>query len=370
MKFRLFNKYTLPADFQIRIFIFGFLLLMAMNYLNFSLFGRNELLLGLGRLLSSVILLYLILDHQRIQTIIISFLFLALLAFGLSGFDSLIYINIIFIMAFVIASRKIPIKNLIDYCYFICIFSVLIVMISMQLGLTSNSLDEVGDRSRATFGFANTNGFSSLIGATVMLALLRAQWIKASFFYYAFLLLITYYFYSETDNRTLLLSILLYVIVNLFFFMIKSKLVLKFFSFLAVIIPMIIVIMLPYILTIAPAIDFLLSFRISYAVRYMSGFPDWALFFGGPSYGSHATDMGLVLILYNFGAIFVTITMFYLFRCLQIAINLKQHNTCAFLITFWVMGISESAILRPETIIGLVFWLLLLRPKDILSFKS
>ena len=98
MSLHLYNENRTYVGRHISICVFGFLLLMAFNYLNFNLYGRNDLLLAAGRILSSLMLVYLILNHPRMQISSLGFLYLAFLAFILGESKSLIPINVIFII--------------------------------------------------------------------------------------------------------------------------------------------------------------------------------------------------------------------------------------------------------------------------------
>ena len=342
-----------------------FLLIMAINYLNFNLYGRIELFLIAGRGLSAIILAYLIIRRPMIKRSELGFLFLAFLALILGKFNNLIAINVIFIIGFVIASKSISIEKLVDYCFFVCCFSVFLVFLSLQLGITENTLDIAGGRSRRTFGFANTNAFSGLIYATVLLALIRIRQVNQPMIYGMSLLLFIYYIYVETDSRTLLASTFIYCLIYVGFLTVKSKYLLRFLAFVAIVTPILLVNILPFLINTIPSLDILLSFRGSYAVNYMSGFPDFAIFFGGATSSSSKTDMGLVLLQSSFGIFFTVSAMVFSYISLRKSIDLRMPNIFAFITSFWFYSLSESAIVRPEAIIGLVFWVLIIRSSEL-----
>ena len=349
-----------------------FMLFMAINYLNFNLFGRNEIILVSSRVFCVLILMYMFARAPAFTKSELIFLFLGVLSIILGAFKNIMAVNVVFIVLFAVASKRVPIKHLIDNFFVVLCVMLGIVFLSLLFGITQNSLDNisVSHRARWNFGFANVNSFVSIVYGASILALFRLSRKKASLVYYLSIFSFIYYVFLKTDTRSIVLGIFLYCLIYLCFLVIKSNLLLKILALAGLILPVVFINSLSEIISSFPIVDLLLSFRGSYALMYMSGLPDWYIFFGGVTSSIKNTDMGLVILQSSLGFLFLGYLMMHTFWALSRSIQFRLPNIYAFILSFWAYGLAESSILRPETIIGLVFWVLVMRSSDYQSVKK
>ena len=357
---------------RLRYSVLIFLSCMALNYLNYNVFGRQETILLLSRLFAILILIYMLARAPVFTKNELVFLCLSALSFIVSAFENLLAVNVFFLLLFVVATKRVPIQRLVDNFFYILCATIAVVFLLLLFGILENKLDStvIGDRIRWRFGFLNVNAFGALVYSIVLLALFRLNIKKASLAYYFLTFSFFCYMYLQTGSRTLGFGIVMYCLIYLCFLGVKSNLLLKILALVGLILPVIFINNLPQIISFVPIVDRLLSYRGTYAVMYMSGLQDWYIFLGGVSSSGKNTDMGLVLIQSSLGFLFLVYLMIQTYLALSKSIKLRLPNIYAFILSFWVCGLSESPIIRPESIIGLVFWVLVIRSNEFQSAKK
>lgn len=104
-------------------------------------------------------------------------------------------------------------------------------------------------------------------------------------------------------------------------------------------------------------LDIVTSYRLSIITNYIHS-NSWLNFiFGGTQIAD--IDNGLLLILYSLGMFFSIYILIQIFRATHIAYRAKNIREIAFITSFLVYNTVESAIIRPEILITIVFWIII-----------
>jgi hypothetical protein len=353
--------------------LFLVLALMMINYMSINLLMYGDSFLNISR---SIIIFLLVVCFSRKPVISrqeLTLLFFSVVGIIVGEFRSPIGINIIFITLFTIAMKKFTINKFSHYSLFLVTFAIIFCIGGLNLGFIENKIDTTaaliglesfGDRNRSTFGFTNVNAFSALISSFIFLLLI--SWKKNTSIKYLFCTWIVYFFYKETDSRTVVISIMFYFIFIIYYkFAFKYKKFLNLSALFFLLIPVIITLMSNFLLEKLPFFDILLSFRISYVASLFGGmtFINWLV--GGYSPVSNITvDNSFALILCSMGLPFLIYLIWITSIRLNECILKNEAEIYAFILAFWYYSFSESNMVRPEMLVGIIFWLFVLRTKE------
>lgn len=361
---------------KIHSFDFVFFLalaLMIINYLSINLLRFGDIFLLLSRI-SIVFLLFLcFLRKPTIRKRELLLLFFAITGQVAGGLNNPVGINIIFIIIFIISLKTFSINYFARLGVFLIFCTILFTLIFIYFGIIENKVDTVAaiesygppqDRERSTFGFTNVNAFSALVSSFVFLLLYI--WRTSLLIKYLFSAFVLYFFYLATDSRTMLASGLLYLVfILLFKITIRSKNFLRKVSLILLLLPIMLTVFTDLIASKFQLLDILLSFRFSYSAILLGKmtFLNWIA--GGLSPGADVTvDNSFTLILSSMGLPFLIFLVVLTYKRLKECILSRNIEVYSFIMAFWFFSFSESSLVRPEMIIGILFWLLVVRSHD------
>lgn len=339
------------------------LMLLAANYLIINLFKLDNSMLIYGRAAVVILLLFLFSTKPsvyKVELLLIVASFIAVLI-GFPG--NSIAVNIFFLLFFVICIKNVQLEKVINYGILALALSLALTFLLLYLGVIKNTIDVVDGRERAGFGFSNTNAFASLVYSFIVLVFYK--WRRNTMAKYIVFFAIAYITFLYTDNRTLLTSISILALAHALFRLLAPGNLLKFISAFLLLLPIVLTQLSGYILGEFPIIDVLLSYRLSFSVDFINKMSGINYILGGLSPGnSNTIDNSFLLIQASVGTPFLLFTMWLTFKKISDCIVKKQAEVYALILSIWYFSFSESSIVRPEAIIGLVFWLLIFRPLD------
>lgn len=333
------------------------------GYIGINVFRLESSAVNIIRMISAIPMALLIsikIDSYSIARP--ALIFLSISALGVSG--SSISLNVIYIILFVSAFRSIPFPTLTKLSSQALGLAVVVSLAFSVLGITENSVDVSSSfledsedhRVRFTFGYRNVNALTALISAFCMLVMLRG---KQKIARYIFSGAISYIFYIYTDSRTLIASVALFAIFSIYFNLLKTRRKMLIGSTVLIsIIPLAYSIFSSEILNYMPLLDLILSKRLSLGSSYLEGLSPLEKVIGGAApVGDLTIDNAILLVI---GAVGLPAT-FYLFikvtQALKECIVNNDHRLYAFLLSFWLLSVTESSLVRPESIICLPFWI-------------
>ena len=275
-----------------------------------------------------------------------------------------ISLNIVYIILFISTFRSIPFLTLTKLSSQVLGLAIAASLAFVAFGITENVVDvstsfmedSAAQRERFTFGYRNVNAFTALVSSYCMLIMLQGNNAVAR---YLFAGSISCAFYLYTDSRTLIASTALFFFLS-FFFNLSSRFpkTLLAVSTLLAISPLAYSILSSTILNHMPMLDLFLSNRLSLGSSYIEGFTPLEKIIGGAAPSDELTIDNAVLLV--IGAIGVPATFYLLFKitqALKYCIANHDHRLYAFILSSWLLSVSESSLVRPESIICLSFWL-------------
>lgn len=343
------------------IWIFLLFLLLCLNYIAVNIFGANPFWVNFARTVFLGILLaggWAQLKAINRHVLIVSLFCCSPLILG--GPGNTIAINIVFTILFVQCTQHVDKKTIIKCGFWALSLSLLIVILLLELGISTNSIESIGDRERKTFGFSNTNAFSSLVYSFILTFILF--WQKSSLVKYTTVALTSILIYLMTNNRSILIATALFFCARGILAIVSSRLLLNALLIPSLILPIGLTQISAYIVSHYPVIDILLSMRPSFSSQFIGTLPFYSYFLGGISPTPTATiDNSFLLIQASMGMPFLLILTWKTYTCMWHYINLRLLDVCAVILSFWFFCFSESNMVRPETTFGLVFWALLLQ---------
>jgi hypothetical protein len=111
-----------------------------------------------------------------------------------------------------------------------------------------------------------------------------------------------------------------------------------------------------------PLIDLAFSGRFSFISAYLSEMPAYRILIGGMEPPASLTiDNSFALIVGAMGIPFLIYVAFRLFLVVKICSDVGDYRMYAFMLSFWLYSFSESNMLRPESLICFVFWIIIFK---------
>lgn len=339
-------------------FVFAALLLLIVNYLAFNLFGISGAVLAVNRI-AVILMLCVVLAKRPVVSGTTLFLMTACLGgVLLGGGGNNIALNIVFIVFFAISLRHVSLHLVVKYSWWVLLASLLISFAMLYAGITQNVVDAAGQRERATFGFSNVNAFTTLLYSFFTIAMFKSP--ARPLVKYLVCAGFSYLAYIYTDTRTLIASISVFILAHGLFAALHRRALLKYLSGSLLLLPVVFTQLSVYIAENYPLLDFLLSFRPSYNAFLIKSMSFYNHLFGGVSPAEGNTiDNSFLLVHASVGLPFLLFVTWLAYKKLVDSINAREPATYAFILSFWYFSYSESSLVRPESIIGLVFWLLI-----------
>lgn len=328
--------------------------ILVINYVLINAVSPGLFFVKLSRVLVVLLLLpaiFLRRSFSQDELILVALLVPPLL---IGGEDNSIARNVFFMALFLFSYRKTGI-DLAARGTTVLFLALLAVFILLSLGVIENSIDTSGGRERATYGFSNTNAFSSLVFS--FLILLMCSWRKAAWLKYLIFAGFVALVWSTTDNRALVVAGALYFVFRIFVEVIARSPFSIAITFFILSFPILFTLGSTYIATEIPSLDIALSFRPSFSSQYLGDLPWYSFLFGGISPNSSFTiDNSFLLLLSSMGVPVLLLLFWKTFTVLLQSILDKNFDLYAVILSIWFYCYSESSLVRPELIVGMVFF--------------
>ena len=348
-----------------KFLILLFQLTLIASYLSVNLFNIDPFFILTTRLFSALIMISIFISNWKdgFRPKSIDVFTLCFLMIG--SVFSFVSLNLLFIFGFVFTVRNVNFDYIINATVLSLGSSVLFIFGLLYFGIIENSIEKIGSasdseliRDRATAGFNNVNAFSGLVIAFLFVLLLRK---KSKWMANIFALIISIATFQYTDSRTVIYSTLIFQFFLCSSYILSRKPQFQYlFSVACILTPVFITVFAAYFNQFLPMLDVLLSYRLLYVAAFLTEIPWFSWVIGGASPPVDITvDNSFALLLGALGVpvfiIFIHRTLNFMHSCIQ----LKEYRIYAFVVSFWFLIFSESHLVRPETLIALIFWLAL-----------
>lgn len=350
------------------------LILLALGYLSVNLLSINSEVIYFIRITATTLILINLINnnyiflHQKSDILI----------FGLMSIISIttsqIALNMLFIWIFVLFSKNLELELITRQTKYTMGLAIAFSLTLLALGATENQIDSTGSiigdptevRNRNTFGYKNVNSFATLLTGFCLLLILQS---KKYFFSSITTFIILYIFYLSTDSRAMVLCVFLFFLILLTLsFLSKYPFLIKSLILFLAALPITLTILSSQIASTFPFIDLLISHRLFFTAEYFSSLPIHSWIIGGTDPTDTQTiDNSFALLIGTMGIPFVLLTTFNLYKFSVICFYAKETKLMAFLLCFWIYSFIESNLIRPETLICLVFWIFLFNGKTFLK---
>jgi hypothetical protein len=345
-------------------FALAIFFILSANYFLMNMFGVDKDLILINRWICFFgIFVVALLKLGRSSSLLYLFLFL----FGFLSLNNPVALGFSFSILFSLAFSDLNSIDLIKIQFRTLGFILFIWLLSYSLGLLQNELfvdhyaamiDETKqERLRYSLGFSNPNQAASIMTSFVLLGLAASAYKVMPIMFY---LTVAILGYLITDSRSAILAPILFVLFKYFINLLSTYNARKWFTLIVVFTPFLATLFSYYIVYYCPIVDVLFSYRLIRVANYFSEFSSLNLLFGGAPLPSVAIDNSFALIM-SLGGIALSLFVIY-FTCVGLlnCIKYKRQNIYAFIASFWVYSFFESSLLRPELLIGLTFWHLLI----------
>ena len=344
------------------------LCLLMLGYLAFNLWEFSTLAITLIRasaLVGIVVLLAVSLPAKAMGAPILAIGIVALMGVPTSG----ISLGILFLCLSVLAFRKLPVEFIANSSA--CVLGIALAMsvllvhfgiVANEADITASALDLGGEiRSRMTFGYRNVNAFAGIATGFCLLVMITGRQTIAR---YAIALIVSYALYIDTNSRAMLMATLSFIAFTVIFLLTpKSPRFLKAFAGLTLITPFLLTILASLVVSEAPLLDLVLSGRLNFVSMFFSEIPFYRFLIGGAEPSSGTTvDNSLALVVGAIGMPLLIYLTYITYQRVCRCVNEAEFRVYSFLLAFWLYSFTESSMLRPESIVCIVFWVLVLRP--------
>lgn len=345
-----------------KLILVSVLMLLLGSYLGVNLLDFELMTLSLLRLSALGLLLFLIFSNNiNSFKLKLSYVFaLGLILIG--SLTSSIALNLLFIFLFVYAVRKAGKKQIISTATVVLGFGVFLSLLLLYFNVTKNIMDvaesasDIGMlRERMTFGFKNVNAFSSMLVIFLVLCMVGERFVIMRYILASLLACVFYYY---TDSRTLM-----FTVICILFFLITFKIfhfrkqVLFFITLPFIIFPVLLTLFAPLVIDTSPIVDLILSGRLSYVRQYLVEWSSWNYIFGGAEPLPVTTvDNSFALLLGAIGLPIFSLFLYKFLHLIKMYIECSELKEYSLMMGVWVLSFSESVLVRPDTIVPLVFW--------------
>ncbi len=344
------------------------LCLLMLGYLAFNLWDLPAAAITLIRacaLVGIVALLPVSFPAKAIGAPVLAIGIVALMGVPTSG----ISLGILFLCLTVLAFRKLPVEFIANSSACVLGAALAVSVLLVYFGIVANEEDVTGSalelggeiRSRMTFGYRNVNAFTGIASSFCLIIMMTGRQVIAR---YVFALLVSYALYMLTDSRAMLTATLSFIALTFIFLLARHRP--RFLTALAgliLITPLLLSILASLVLSEAPLLDLVLSGRLSFVSMFFAEMPTYRFLIGGAEPSSGTTvDNAFALAAGAIGVPLVIYLAHITYRRVRRCVEEADFRVYSFLLAFWLYSFSESSMLRPETIICIVFWILVLRP--------
>lgn len=354
----------------------GVLFLLMMGYIGVNLLEfTQEAILAFRLCAGLLILLMLVLDRTTLDVNIFYIMAFAISGFGVVG--SSISLNILFVCLYVLATRSISFEFMANSAMIILGAVILGTLLFLYYGVTEN-IEDIGGfagdnaeefRVRMTFGYKNVNAFASVVSGFCFLLMLSR---KLTVIKYIASMSISYIFYLYTDSRSMLIGTFSFIVfILLFNIMKRHNRILYMISWIVIGVPAFMTVTATILANQFPLLDSALSWRLTFVSDYFNEMPAYSLLIGGSEPSKSVTvDNAFGLFI---GAMGIPFFLYFIKRITVVVrsnIDQCEFGLCAFILSFWLFSFSESSLVRPETLVGILFWVVIVKHKSSLAHSN
>lgn len=334
-----------------------FIVLIA-NYIILNIFNEEFAYKYHLRVCALIILIIGLISNMSLYKVDILWLALIFLGLLFSIPENLIPVNLVFILLFLIATRKANLPDIYHYAWLSISFGVVLVLLLLYLGVIENSFIVINNRLRYTFGLNSPNTFSQMIYAWALLTFYGIN--KNQNYMYFICILVIGIVYTFSDSNSSVLAVIIYFL-NLYILKHSSnRLFVKIISIFSVLGPFVITLLSFYLLNIYPQLDVMLSLRLSFNAALMSNMTLINYMIGGGKY--LFVDNSYLVIIYSVGFPFLIFMIYLIIKSVLYYAESNDAKTYSFIISFIYYSFAESSLVRPEILVSLFFWILIFRP--------
>lgn len=175
-----------------------------------------------------------------------------------------------------------------------------------------------------------------------------------------------------TDTRSVLVSTILFTFIFILLsFIVKipriyynSELLVHLANFL----PIFLLVIILKLRQTFQVIDTATSYRLSFISNYIES-NSWSnLLFGGTQVKD--VDNGFLILIYSLGLFFSLYILIKIIKATHIAFQKNNIRIIAFITSFLVYNLVESAIVRPEVLITMLFWMVIFKQDFIVDTEK
>lgn len=271
-------------------------------------------------------------------------------------------VNILFLLLVAASLNKL---NEIHLAFALLIPVVAVVVLHLLLlifGITSNDVVQTADRTRSSFGFFNPNQVSAIYFSFATISVFFHLIVKrrSSFVLMIAVNLLAIYILIEADSRTQMIGVIIFAIFGALNYFFADKRIynslIYFFAFFSFIGSAAITI---YLIGCAGTeIDIILSYRPYFFSEFMSDVSFWDIMLGWVDPNGLVVDNLFLTLLSTVGALgFILIGFFVTIRIVNIKIIFIP-----LVFSLLAVSIFESILLRPEIPVSILFFVMLFSP--------
>lgn len=335
------------------------LFLLGLNYVLYNALAMDSMKLILRVIAISLLLVGWVLNGRLIVNRK-SFLAIVLAILSLMLNGSLAF-NFAVIVLFSICSTY-SLDTIIRSAFRINVVLVLLMILLMSLHIVNNTsyISTMG-RLRYTMGFENPNVAALFYSSAIYLLIISRKKIKGLVVFGAFLMSIIVFFY--TNSRTSLLALLSFVLLeSMFLFFEKrnrqnAQRILEKCSILIIDILFALNLVSVFVINRFMVFDELLSFRISTFSKMINSSGLKCFLLGGTL---ETVDNFYYMLLFQYGVfiyVFVAISTHFAMKSMVANKNIKYISL---LVGLFLVAMMESSLIRPEILVGLIIWKIVL----------
>ena len=167
----------------------------------------------------------------------------------------------------------------------------------------------------------------------------------------------------------MLTATLSFIAFTVIFLLARNRLrILEAFAGIMLITPLLLSILASLVVSEAPLLDLVLSGRLNFISMFFSEMPTYRLLIGGAEPATGTTvDNSFALAVGAIGMPLLIYLAYITFQRVRRCVKEADFRIYSFLLAFWLYSFTESSMLRPESIVCIVFWVLVLRPEPALA---
>ena len=259
-----------------------------------------------------------------------------------------------------------PLETIVRSAFRINVILVLLMLLLMICHVVDNTgyISTMG-RLRYTMGFENPNVAALFYSSAIYLLLASREKLKGLIIFFAFLMMLIVFFY--TDSRTSLFALMTFVVLEIMYFIFEkknmkiAKQILGKCSILIVDILFVLNLASVFVINKFMVFDELLSFRISTFSKMISKSGIRCFLFGGTL---ETVDNFYYMLLFQYGIFIYVFVAFSTHMAMKRMVVNKNTKYIALIVGLFFVAMMESSLIRPEILVSLVVWKIILSEKN------